>query len=92
MASVRNVILVPRLDSNLLSVSALVKKGINVFDKEGCKMFKIGKLFCSRSEPNGLYKMKKVVPVLSDDYTLAVRKCCNVTDLRHCGCYSGHWT
>lgn len=58
--NVHNVLIVPEICANLLSVSALVRKGLRlVFDSQGCAVIeeKSGKIIANASEMNGLYRL-----------------------------------
>lgn len=54
---VKQVLYIPKLAANLLSVSAMVKNGCNVnFTEKGCDIYdKNGKLLCSATLVNNLY-------------------------------------
>lgn len=58
--TINNVLLVPEICANLLSVSAMVNKGLRLtFDSHGCIVQdeKSGKEVATASEENGLYKL-----------------------------------
>lgn len=75
----KNVLYIPGIAKNLISVSALTKKGaIVTFHRSGCDVMKGGKLLATRSEePGGLFKMDKMNEaclMLIEDTTLWHRR------------------
>lgn len=57
--TIENVLCVPKLTTNLLSVSQLISKGNKVsFNKDGCQIFnQVGVLVATASLLNGVYKL-----------------------------------
>lgn len=78
--NIRNVLLVPDLTTNLLSVSQTVKNGNKVvFDSTGCKIYNNKEVLVATAKlVNNMYKLKctseKVFTVQEDNYSLWHRR------------------
>lgn len=61
-ATVNDVLYVPKLCANLLSVSQLVKRGNTIkFDKDGCKLYRSdGELIGTADLVDNIYKLKRM--------------------------------
>jgi GAG-pre-integrase domain len=55
---ISNVVHVPGLNANLLSVSKMVSNGLDVtFSKEGCQIYKQGDILATATSVGGMYKL-----------------------------------